>query len=249
MKKTILAPQPTANALCSLLIDGWHLQEAPEETPCTYLVYATAHVSNPQTPLECLMTIHNEQVFGNLGKTETLPVGAYVGYVKFGEPMPRKASIWTLSSPEPCYRVIEARLFDRPFNPGEFRIDLPLDRWLPSHIAHIERPWKKGHVLSLPVSEEIFSTASTYGSFIVDLTQEMCDLTLEDEDDEDLSRVIEVLRLVCNHRVKLFRIMGRMEMFYELDADGVPVPYRSVIVTHSPQFRASWVFKCDRPIE
>ena len=48
---------------------------------------------------------------------------------------------------------------------------------------------------------------------------------------------------------KLFHALGRMDLFYELDADEEPVPYPSVIVTHTPQFRASWVFKCDRPIE
>ena len=249
MKKTISIPQPLADALCSRLIDGWHLEEAPEETPCTYLVYATEQVLNPQTPMEWLMAIHNEQVFGNLGKTESLPVGAYVGYVKFGEQLPHNKSVWTLGSPEPCYRVIEARLFDMAYNPGDFRVDLPLDRWLPSHIVHIERPSKVGNVLTLPVSEDVYSTARTYGSFIVDLTQEMCDLTLEDEDDEDPSRVIKVLRLVCNNREKLFHALGRMDLFYELDADEEPVPYPSVIVPHTPQFRASWVFKCDRPIE
>lgn len=249
MTKTVSIPQPYADALCSRLIDGWHLDEAPDETPCLYLVYATEPVSNPQMPMEWLMAIHNEQVFGNLGKTETMPVNAYVGYVLFGKEMSHKKSVWSLGQQEPCYRVVAARLFDACYVPSEARIDLPLEKWLPSHIVHVERPTKEGNLLTLPASEEVFDTARTYGSFIVDLTQEMCDLTLEDEDDEDPDRVITVFRLICGHREKIFHALGKMEMFYELDADGNPVFYSSAVIPTSPQMRASWVFKCDSPIE
>ena len=57
--KHLKLPQPLATAITKRLIDGWHLDEAPEGWYEDYLVYATEPVSNPQMPLEWLMEIHD----------------------------------------------------------------------------------------------------------------------------------------------------------------------------------------------
>ena len=240
--------QPCADALCSGLFEGWPLDEAPQSTPCKYMVYATRQVFNPQTPLELLAKIHNEQVFGNLGETDTLPVDVYVGYVILGEPISPEKRWWRYGITKPVYRVLEARLFDVAYCPDHMGIFLPLDKWLPTSIVHIARPSKEGNLLTLPASEKIFSRAGKYGTFFLDLTPEMCKLVLEDEDDEDDARVIKELRLVCGHRMKRFNVLGGIDIFYELDDQENPIFYPSIMVPDSKQMRGLVRFKCEHQL-
>lgn len=246
--KSIKVQKSVAVALCSGLFDGWPLNEVPEKSPCKYMVYATRQVFNPETSLELLAKIHNEQIFGNIGEPDSLPEEVYVGYIIFGGQIPPEKEWWRYGITKPVYRVLEARLFDMPYFPDHMDVFLPLDKWIPASIINQARPTKDGNVLTLPASQKTLMTAGRFGTIFLDLTLEMSKLILEDEDDEDDARVIKELRLVCGHHEKRFNVEGGIDIFYELDDQGNPIFYPSIMVPDRKQMRGIVSFNCEHQL-
>ena len=242
--KILEVPEPYAKALCNGLITGWHLDAPPEEELCTYLVYATKQVFNPQTPLEWLMEIHNEQLFGNLGETDDLPVNAFIGYVTFRRDELAKPTVWTRGMKSPVYEVFTAHVFDMPFRSDCSQRYLRLKDWLPSHVFWLMRP-AYFIFLNLHVTESVFARAIAGGSIIIDLTEEMRRLILWDGENETNMKEIKALSLVCGRRRKLFDVEDRITILYETDGEGKPVLYPT-LVPGEKKMRVSVRFDCGK---
>ena len=245
--KYLKLSKPLAEALVKRLINGWHLDEAPEGWYEDYLVYATEAVSNDQMPLEWLMEIHNEQVFGNLPPTDELPVNAFIGVVSFSKEPPRKESVWTQGIQGPVYEVFTSCVFDKPFRTDHLRTDLDLGAMLPSHVfCNVHRP-HKDIFLTLYVGDETFSLATAGGTIMLDLTDEIRNLILLDPENEADLRHFDILCLVCGKREKLFDIKDGIEIIYEYGDDGNPVTYPSVKSPEKRLMRISVLISCAKP--
>lgn len=240
MNKTVSIPQPYAEALCSNACDVLHLDVAPEELPCRCIIRATRPVFNPQTPLEWIMAIHNEQVYGTFGATDTLPVDVPIGYVDVVEKVPYDYNIWSLGLPEPVFRVENAHLFDEPSPLLPNREDLPLDKWLPSHVVKRSYPYVGMMFISLDVNPDIFNLAAHRGTFLVDLTHEFDDLCITE--DGLIDGKYDAF-LTCGNLEKRFD-NAVSEIFYELDRKGDLVTYPSLLHQGKLMPRRSLLIKC-----
>ena len=243
----LMIPQPDAHALCSRLYTGWHFDAPPKEF-CPYLVYATKPVINLQPSLERLMEIHNEQVFGTLPPIESLPVNAFIGMVSFSLDPPMDKSVLTQFCQEPLYRVSRCNFFDRPFHYDHMRQDIDLKAIWPYHsVSIVIRPHYSLGTLSFPVSGQTFMLAASGGSIILDLTQEIRNLILNDPEDEETLKEIRQVCLVCGRRMKFFDTTEGIEIIYEQDANGDPVTYPSDLSPDKRLMRVSVLISCAKP--
>lgn len=221
-------PQPYATALCYGYYEGVHLDEAPENGYETYLVFAKPSVFNQPTPVELLMEIHNEQLFGNLPPTQEMPVNAFIGFITVEAKEPVKTSVWTQSMPKPVYSLRLTSMFDKPFRCDHNREDLDLEKWWPCHsIIGRHKPIDMGF-LFLDVNEDAFYVATAGGSILIDLTEKMRNLLLNDPENENDLKKFHGVVLSCGNRQKDFDHATLSETIYELDADGNPVLYPSI---------------------
>ena len=241
--KKLLIQEPYAVALCIKAIDVVHLDVAPKEMPCRYLVIATGPVYNPQTPLEWSMHIHNHQVYGNIGPTDSLPVNVPVGFVDVVEQVPHDYNIWSLGLPEPVFRVKNAHLFDEPSSAWPFRPDQPLDKWLPSSRVRLAHPVISPTTLFLQVNKNLFDLAVKRASFTVDLTEEFEEVPIRE--DGMLDYMYDVV-LLCGNREKLFA-NAMSEIFFEIDDAGELVTYPSLLNQGKLMPRKSLLITCDFP--
>ena len=243
MKKEQM-PQPQATLYCSGLFDGLPLKVEPEKLPYRCLVEAVEPVFNQEMPLELVRQIHNQQLFGNIEPTDKLPVGCCIGYFDVVARDPKCVSVLKHEENLPIYRVENAHLFETPIPVLHGRTDVPLDKWMPSYVAHLAHPSLNGRTLSVPVNEEIFSLARDGFTFLMDFTPEVEAIILSDEEDD--SDPISKLRLFCGNREKWFNVF--VDFFVELDENDETVLYPSVVVTSCPQFRLSACIKCREQI-
>lgn len=226
--KYLKFPQPYATALCYGYYNGIHLEEAPKFCSEVYAVIATEPVFDPETPIELLMQIHNEQLFGNLPLTEDLPVNQVIGFFTATDDEPYETDVWTQSLPKPVYSVLSPGLFDVPFPCNHLREDLDLTKMIPSHRI-LGRQEPSSHLsLYLDVNEKAFYVAAAGGSILVDLTDEVRKVILKDPENEDDLKEFKRVCLVCKNRIKSFDVMKPLEIIYELDAKGDPVLYPSI---------------------
>lgn len=226
--KYIKLPQPYATALCYGYFDGVHLDEEPESVIETFAVIATAPVEDTETPIELLMAIRNEQLYGNVPPTEELPINEVIGFISVMKEEPYEPNVWTRCLPVPAYRILLARVFDNPFQSYRFREDLEYSKFLPYHIwMRRECPTCHGS-LYLPVNKDVFYTAVAGGSVLVDLTEEVRRLILNDPENENELKTIDDVNLICEHRMKTFEVVRPMEIIYEMDAEGNPVLHPSI---------------------
>ena len=243
MKQTVSVPQPYAEALCTRVCDVVHLEVAPHQLPCRYIVVSTEPVYNPSTPLEWVMAIHNHQVFGNIGATDTLPVNVPIGFVDVVEQVPHDYNIWTLGLPEPVFRVRNARMFDKPSLLLPFRKDQPLHKWLPSYRFNPAKPSVGQNHISFHVNPQLFSLAEKHGSFTVDLTEDFNEIKINDDGMLDVLRDVY---LYCGKREMIF-INGASEIFFELNDDGDLVTYPSLLNHGQSIPRRSLLISCNHP--
>ena len=76
-------------------------------------VYAAAPVFEPDTPLEWIQEVINQQLFGNLPSTDDLPFGLWLGFVDALYPADTNSSVWSAQS-TPMVMVANAHAFDEP---------------------------------------------------------------------------------------------------------------------------------------
>ena len=193
------------------------------------------------------MEIHNEQVFGNLPPTEAMPVDAFVGMVSFSFEPPDEKSVLTLGRQEPVYKVLTSYVFDRPFRYDHLREDIDLKAIWPYHaVSNALRP-HNDIFLTLFVGEQTYALATAGGTIILDLTEEIRELILNDPENEEDLKSIRELCLVCGKRMKYFDVRDGIEIIYELDAEGSPVTYPSVISPEKRLMRVSALISCAKP--
>ena len=239
----IKLPQPYATALCYGYYNRVHLEEAPTHGYEIYPVYATEPVFDPQTPVEILMEIHNEQLFGNLPPTEEFPVNAFIGFVAVTKDAPKMPNVWDLSQPEPAYSVSGCSVFDMPFPCNNPCIDVDVLKWGPYHTYVRSLDPRYFYGLSIESNEEAFKTATAGGSILIDLTEVVRKEILIDPEDENTLKPVKYLCLRYGRRQKYFDVDG-VEIIYDLGADGNPILHPSVKSPGKQLMRVSALFHC-----
>ncbi len=241
--KYIKLPQPYATALCYGYFNRVHIEDAPTDYYETIPVYATQLEFDAQTPVEILMEIHNEQLYGNLPPLEELPINAFIGTVGVYKGEHCKPNVWDLTVPEPSYPMVGAHVFEEPLYCGYPDIDVDVLKWGPSYTFRKSINPSYSHGLILEVNEETFKNALTAGTIVFDLTDQIRREILIDPDDENSFKPMESLMLACGKRQRSVFLDG-IDILYELDSNGDPVLYPSIKSPDKRLMRVSALFHC-----
>ena len=241
--KYIKLPQPYATALCYGFYNSVHLEDAMKGDYETIPVYATEPVFDPLTPVEILMEIHNEQIFGNLPPTEELPVNAFIGYVSATKKFPKMTNVWDMSLQQPAYPISGCHVFDEPFYCGNPNVDVDVLKWGPCFVYQRMPDPSYFYGISIHASKKTYMTAITGGTIRIDLTDDVRRVILIDPEDESTIKRIEYLCIHFEKRMKYVKLSG-VEIFYDLGPDGNPVMHPSLKSTDKPRLRVSALFHC-----
>lgn len=205
------------------------LQERPRERQ-RFPIYSRKQVINSKnTPVEWLMEVHNQAVYGNIPTGENLVQGALTGYIETCGDSLCESSIWSRGLRNEQCRVCNARVFDRPIYIPEYAIsnvyigDDVLDEMSSHFIDEQCQPWVIYDALEVPINNELFEKIPNLGV----LTLDLCGILKKSVLDKNGNlQKFSLLYLSCGNRKKTVKFCG--EIFTETDSNGNPVLYPSI---------------------
>lgn len=241
----VILKQPWAEMASAGLMTVVHVNAPLEEVPKRIFFYAMEPDHSIGCPIEWLQEVHNQQVFGNIPKTDELPTNAIVGFANVGGIAPEDFNIWSRGAPPNRYFLVNAHLFDKPIPLGE--ADELLDDHLPPyHKVRRRFLYESENDLVVPVSAEIFQLASQGQSFMIDLIGDAADVII---DRRNQLKPFSAFRLICDAKEKRFLFTDDCNIIVEVNDDGSLKLYPSVLREDGTGARASLQLCCDHPID
>ena len=185
--------QPWAEMASAGLMKVVHVDAPPEEMPKRIFFHAIEPDRSIGFPIEWLQEVHNQQVFGNISKTDDLATNAILGFADVGGITPFDLNIWSRGAPPNRYFLVNAHVFDKPIPLVE--ADELLDDHLPPyHKVRRRFLYESENDLVVPVSAKIFELASQGQSFKIDLIGDAADVII---DRRNQLKPFSAFRLVC----------------------------------------------------
>ena len=164
----VILKQPWAEMASAGLMTVVHVNAPLEEVPKRIFFYAMEPDHSIGYPIEWLQEVHNQQVFGNIPKTDELPTNAIVGFANVGGIAPDDLNIWSRGAPPNRYFLVNAHKFDNPI-PIEDAANLNAGHLPPYHKVCRRFLYESENDLVIPVSEEVQTLASQGKLFEIDL--------------------------------------------------------------------------------
>ena len=242
--KTIKVSQPYATMICKGLIREVQIELPQTEKLRRCFIYATEQVFNPQTPIECVQAVCNHQLYGNIAKTEALPVNAIVGFIDVGTEDSASESIWSKALDGIAVATAyNARVFDAPiqlpFNAIKVNNCIDFDTLFPSHTAFCRNPYLIESRLVVPVSERLFFDFPNHRTLTLDVDVHLAELLL---DENGALRELSELTLLNYIRERTY--MCEAQLASVLDENDEPVLYPSVIGEGGKEVRLQLIIRC-----
>lgn len=208
-------------------------------------VYATVPKYDPDTPLEWLQEVINQQLFGNLLPTEDLPIGLCLGFVDVLCAADMRDGIWA-AIPEQSVVVHNAHAFDEPQlimpRKGFEADDIPSHKFTPRdpHSLFCDDE------LLVPVSQQIYDAAAQGGNVTFELAGS---LAIAATDERGLLKEFSKFTLSCGHRSKTYLWNIDCEVIWEQAPPTYDlVLYPSVRAASSKIPRARLRLSCRYPL-
>lgn len=241
----VILKQPWAEMASSGLMTVVHIDASPEEVPRRIFFHAIGPDNSIRHPIEWIQEVHNQQLFGNVPKTDDLQVNAIVGFADVGGIAPDDLNIWSRGVPPNRNFMVNAHVFDKPIPSGE--ADELLDDHLPPyHKVRRRFLYESENDLVVPVSAETFELASQGQSFKIDLIGDAADVII---DKRNQLKPFSAFRLVCGAKEKRFLFTDDCNIIVEVNEDGSLKLYPSVLREDGTGARASLQLCCDHPID
>ena len=231
------------------IIPAVSVEVRPSESRKRFIVYSEKQVENPQMPIEWLMEVRNQQVFGNIPRTNALAENAVVGFVDVKSEPYVDTSIWNRGCNGQLCRVVYSRIFDTPLRLSLDDLDNQFIEQLLAKLpvyslAMTYEPLVIGSELEVPVNNFLFSQAATRCELTLDLTCELSHLVLDKNGE---LRQFCQLCLTCGNRRRVFKFSG--EITIELNEDYEPVLYPSVTERCGFDIRKQLTLHCGLPLD
>jgi len=237
--------QPWAEMASSGLMKVVHIDAPPEEVPKRIFFHAIGSDHSIGHPIEWLQEVHNQQLFGNIPKTDDLQANEIVGFADVGGIAPDDLNIWSRGAPPNRYFLVNAHKFDNPI-PIEDAANLNAGHLPPYHKVCRRFLYESENDLVIPVSEEVQTLASQGQSFKIDLIGDAADVII---DRRNQLKPFLAFRLVCGAKEKRFLFTDDCNIIVEVNEDGSLKLYPSVLREDGTGARASLQLCCDHPID
>ena len=241
----VILKQPWAEMASAGLMTVVHVNAPLEEVPKRIFFYAMEPDHSIGYPIEWLQEVHNQQVFGNIPKTDELPTNAIVGFANVGGIAPDDLNIWSRGAPPNRIFLVNAHVFDKPIPPG-VADELSDDHLPPYHKIRRRFLYESENDLVVPVSADAFQFASQGQSFKIDLIGDAVDVIV---DRRNQLKPFSAFRLICGAKEKRFLFTDDCNIIVEVNEDGSLKLYPSVLREDGTGARASLQLCCDHPID
>lgn len=205
--KTLSIQQPWASLICSGIKDVENRTWKPTQAPGKILIHASAKKVTKNfldtQPLDWVIAMQQDQVFGNVPFFEEAPLSAIIGYATVTGFADKTDSLWDGGDGIIKWQLEDMYLFDKPIEGVKGKLglfDYPLDEnsLPPAHKVELRYPTLEKGILAVPVAQAVFdSIAAGAEAFEVDLDDDLVD-TLADADGNMLP--IKEIRLECGGR-------------------------------------------------
>ena len=240
----VILKQPWAEMASAGLMTVVHINAPLEEVPKRIFFHAMGPDRSIGYPIEWLQEVHNQQVFGNIPKTDELPTNAIVGFANVGGIAPDDLNIWSRGAPPNRIFLVNAHVFDKPIPPG-VADELSDDHLPPYHKVCRRFLYESENDLVIPVSEEVLTLASQGKSFEIDLIGNTVNVII---DRRNQLKPFSAFRLICGNKEKRFLFTDDCRIVVDVNDDGSLKYYPSVLREDGVGARASLQLCCDHPI-
>lgn len=168
--KTLSIQQPWASLICAGIKDVENRTWKPSTVPGRILIHASSKKVTKNflnsVPLDQMIEIKNEVLFGNIDQLEKLPTSAIIGYVTVKSFQDITDSVWDCGEGIIKWVLEDAYLFDEPIMDVKGKLNLfdyPLDENnLPAaHKVELAAPKYQDKRLSLPCNEDAIDIYKT----------------------------------------------------------------------------------------
>ena len=241
----VILKQPWAEMASAGLMTVVHVNAPLEEVPKRIFFYAMEPDHSIGYPIEWLQEVHNQQVFGNIPKTDELPTNAIVGFANVGGIAPDDLNIWSRGAPPNRYFLVNAHKFDNPI-PIEDAANLNAGHLPPYHKVCRRFLYESENDLVIPVSEEVQTLASQGKLFEIDLIGTTVNVII---DRRNQLKPFSAFRLICGNKEKRFLFTDDCRIVVDVNDDGSLKYYPSVLREDGTGARASLQLCCDHPID
>lgn len=208
-------------------------------------INAAVPVLDLNTPLEQLQEVINQQLFGNLPPTDTLPYSKCIGFVDVLCRADGREGPWSAIL-EPTVIVTNAHEFDTP-QPIMPRKSYEAED-IPSHKFRASRPYvlSYGDELVIPVNDKLFRNATQGGNISLELSGELASCVLNED---KLLKDFEKLTLVCGRQAKSFIWTSKCDVMWEQNPNNDELKlYPSVYAASGKAPHAKLLLTCEYPL-
>lgn len=241
----VILKQPWAEMASAGLMTVVHVNAPLEEVPKRIFFYAMEPDHSIGYPIEWLQEVHNQQVFGNIPKTDELPTNAIVGFADVVGIASEDFNIWSRGAPPNRYFLVNAHKFDNPI-PIEDAANLNAGHLPPYHKVCRRFLYESENDLVIPVSEEVQTLASQGKLFEIDLIGTTVNVII---DRRNQLKPFSAFRLICGNKEKRFLFTDDCRIVVDVNDDGSLKYYPSVLREDCTGARASLQLCCDHPID
>lgn len=205
--KTLSIQQPWASLICAGIKDVENRTWKPSDVPGRILIHAGAkrvpgNFLNT-IPLDWMVAMQQDQLFGNMPAFEEMPLSAIIGYATVTGFADTTDSLWDGGEGQIKWQLEDMYLFDEPITGVKGRLglfDYPLDEdhLPPAHKVDLKYPSLVDGVLTMPVAGDVFDAVRKGAeAFEVDLDPSLVS-EIADEDGELLP--IGMVRFECGDK-------------------------------------------------
>lgn len=208
--KTLSIQQPWASLICAGIKDVENRTWKAAANPGRILIHASSKKVTKNflntIPLDWMVSIQQDQVFGNIPTFDSMPTSAIIGYATVKGFEEKTDSMWDGGDDQIKWVLEDMYLFDEPIPDVKGKLNLfdyPLDEdnLPPAHKVQLSYPELNAGELTVPVCDAVMKAIEAGAeAFEVDLDPSLVDMIADEKGD---LYPISTLRFVSGGRTIL----------------------------------------------